>query len=369
MTKRLLLCFCLGLSTLSFAQTTDSTTVEEEEDYDQYGEVDYADGKATKTYANARIVGTAPQRFVSVGWDWQAPYSMQLSRIGSYAEDAVIPDAQLANGDVVSTGGLRLMANIPVISRNNFIWQLGGTYWETGYKINNIRGDSSGAAVMNELNQKGLRTAGLNTTLYKPLNEYQFLLFQASVDMSGDYDLSLQGQTRLSVAALWGKRPHDRLQWAVGASRTYRVGAVNYLPIFMYNWTSVDRKWGIEALLPARGAVRYNFSGTSLLMAGFELEGQSYRINAISEAPASNGQSLEIRRGELRPRLEYQRQLYGFFWLGAQVGYRINYIYHADYLPNGKEFFRGFFGDQPYAMLNNLGNSPYVNLTINFVSP
>jgi len=370
MRKNLCLLFCLslGLSTISFGQVTDSTAAEEE-DYDQYGEVEYADGTATKTYANARIVGTAPQRFVSVGWDWQAPYTMQLSRIGSYAEDAVIPDAQFANGDVVSTGGLRVIANIPVISRNNFIWQMGGNYWETGYKINNIRGDSSGAAVMNELNQKGLRTAGLNTTLYKPLNEYQFILVQASLDMSGDFDLSLQSQTRLSMAALWGKRPHDRLQWAVGASRTYRVGAVNYLPIFMYNWTSVDRKWGIEALLPARGAVRYNFSGTSLLMAGFELEGQSYRINSVSEAPASMGQSLEIRRGELRPRLEYQRQLYGFFWVGAQVGYRINYIYNADYLPAGKEFFRGFFGDQPFAMLNNLGNAPYVNLTINFVSP
>jgi hypothetical protein len=370
MNKRLLplLCFSLCLSILTFAQTTDSTAVEEE-DYDQYGEVDYADGKANKTYANARIVGTAPQRFVSVGWDWQAPYTMQLSRIGSYAEDAVLANDPFGSGDVVSTGGLRLIANIPVISRNNFIWQLGGTYWETGYKINNIQGDSSATGVMNELNQKGLRTAGLNSILYKPLNEHQFILVQASLDMSGGYDLSLQGQTRLSLAALWGNRPHDRLQWAVGVSRTYRVGAMNYLPIFMYNWTSVNRKWGVEALVPARGSVRYNFSVTSLLMAGFELEGQSYRINNFSDLPAGQNQSLEIRRGELRPRIEYQRQLYGFFWIGAQVGYRINYIYNADYLPNGKEFFRGFTGAQPFAMLNNIGNAPYVNLTINFVSP
>src|SRR5690606_4781952 len=126
---------------------------------------------------------------------------------------------------------------------------------------------------------KGLRTAGINSTLYKPLNEYQFILVQGSLDMSGDYDLSLQSQARFSLAALWGKRPHDRLQWAVGLSRTFRVGGMNYIPIFMYNWTSLDRKWGIEALLPARGAVRYNFSGTSLMMAGFELEGQSYRID------------------------------------------------------------------------------------------
>ncbi len=79
-------------------------------------------------------------------------------------------------------------------------------------------------------------------------------------------------------------------------------------------------------------------------------------------------QSLEIRWGELRPRIDYQRQLYGFFWLGVQLGYRLKYSYDADYLPDGKEFFRGFFCDQPFAMLNTLGGAPYVKLTLNFVS-
>jgi hypothetical protein len=365
--KHYLLAGLLAFASVAQAQVTG----QEEEDDTDYGAVELVDGGKTKTYANSRIVGTAPQRFVSVGWDVQGPYDMTFSPIGSYPEGTEFAANQLATGRAQYTGGFRLNANIPVISRNNLVWQMGATYWDTRYNITDIAGDStmaSGKDVLNALNQNGLRTGGINTTIYKPLGEYSFVLVQASVDMSGDYGLGLQNEVRTSVAALWGKRPNDRKQWAVGLSRTYRVGAMNYIPIFLYNWTAPNRKWGIEALLPARGAVRYNIDRKSLIMAGFELEGQSYRLNGESMLRSDQG-SLEIRRGELRPRLEYMRQLTGYFWLGVQAGYRLNYSFDADVLPGSKEFFRGFTGTQPFAMLNSLGSAPYAQITINFVSP
>jgi hypothetical protein len=365
--KHYLLAGLLAFASVAQAQVTG----QEEEDDTDYGAVELVDGGKTKTYANSRIVGTAPQRFVSVGWDVQGPYDMTFSPIGSYPEGTEFAANQLATGRAQYTGGFRLNANIPVISRNNLVWQMGATYWDTRYNITDIAGDStmaSGKDVLNALNQNGLRTGGINTTIYKPLGEYSFVLVQASVDMSGDYGLGLQNEVRTSVAALWGKRPNDRKQWAVGLSRTYRVGAMNYSPIFLYNWTAPNRKWGIEALLPARGAVRYNIDRKSLIMAGFELEGQSYRLNGLSMLRSDPG-SLEIRRGELRPRLEYMRQLTGYFWLGVQAGYRLNYSFDADVLPGSKEFFRGFTGTQPFAMLNSLGSAPYAQITINFVSP
>ena len=364
--KHYLLAGILAFASVAQAQVTG----QEEEDDTDYGAVELVDGGKTKTYANSRIVGTAPQRFVSVGWDVQGPYDMTFSPIGSYPEATEFAANQLATGRAQYTGGFRLNANIPVISRNNLVWQMGATYWDTRYNITDIAGDStaSGKDVLNALNQNGLRTGGINTTIYKPLGEYSFVLVQASVDMSGDYGLGLQNEVRTSVAALWGKRPNDRKQWAVGLSRTYRVGAMNYIPVFLYNWTAPNRKWGIEALLPARGAVRYNIDRKSLIMAGFELEGQSYRLNGLSMLRSDPG-SLEIRRGELRPRLEYMRQLTGYFWLGVQAGYRLNYSFDADVLPGSKEFFRGFTGTQPFAMLNSLGSAPYAQITINFVSP
>jgi hypothetical protein len=364
--KNYLLLACLWVFTLAAqAQVTD----DDDDDID-YGAVELADGSMSKTFANSRILGTSPQRFVSVGWDVQAPYDMTFSPIGSHPEGTEFGPNQLATGRAQYTGGFRLNANIPVISRNNLVWQMGATYWDTRYNITDIAGNASGQSVLNALNQNGIRTGGINTTIYKPLGEYQFVLVQASVDMSGDYGFGLQNEVRTSVAALWGKRPNDRKQWAVGLSRTYRVGAMNYIPIWLYNWTAPNRKWGIEALLPARGAVRYNINRNSMILAGFELEGQSYRLNTLSETLyAANNGSFEIRRGELRPRLEYMRQLTGYFWLGVQAGYRLNYSYDADVLPGGKEFFRGFFGDQNFAMLNSIGNAPYAQITINFVSP
>lgn len=366
MKKFFFLASLFALASHGYAQVTDD---DDDDDID-YGAVELVDGGMSKTYANSRIIGTSPQRFVSVGWDVQGPYDMSFSPIGSYPEGTPIAPSQLATGRAQYTGGFRLNANIPVISRNNLVWQMGATYWDTRYNITDIAGDStaSGKDVLNALNQNGLRTGGINTTIYKPLNEYQFILVQASVDMSGDYGLGLQSEVRTSVAALWGKRPNDRKQWAVGLSRTYRVGAMNYIPIFLYNWTAPNRKWGIEALLPARGAVRYNIDRNSMILAGFELEGQSYRLNTLSLL-RSDQASLEIRRGEIRPRLEYMRQLTGYFWLGVQAGYRLNFSYDADALPGGREFFRGFFGDQNFAMLNSIGNAPYAQITINFVSP
>ncbi len=363
--KRLFCLLLLLQGGWAWSQVTDSTS--EEEDEVDYGAVELVEGKS-KTYANSRIVGTSPQRFVSVGWDLQGPYDMTFSPIGSFAEGADIPDLDQSTGRATYTGGFRLNANIPVISRNNLVWQLGATYWDTRYNISNIAGANSGADVLRALNDRGIRTGGLNTTVYKPLNEFQFLLFQGSVDMSGDFGWGLQPYVRGSAALMWGKRPNERKQWAVGLSRTYRVGAMNYIPIVLYNWTAPNRKWGIEALLPARAAVRYNIDRNSMLLAGFELEGQSYRLNALSQI-RSDQASLEIRRGEIRPRLEYMRQLTGYFWLGVQAGYRLNFSYDADLLPQGREFFRGFFGDQPFAMLNSIGNAPYAQITINFVSP
>jgi hypothetical protein len=54
--------------------------------------------------------------------------------------------------------------------------------------------------------------------------------------------------------------------------------------------------------------------------------------------------------------------------LNVQAGYRIDYSFDADELGGGNEFFRGFFGEQPFGMLNSLGPAPYFNIGISFVT-
>lgn len=361
--------FCLLASAASLCAQTDTTATpfsDDEDDYSQYENLSLADSKARR-YSNPKVLGLSPQRFISVGWDFQGPYDMQFSPVSVFAEGDPAPIEETRRARL--THGLRLSANIPIISRNSILWQLGGNWWDTRYQYDQTPENSYVAQL---LSRNGLRTAGLNTTVFKPLNETSFILFQGAADLSGDYGI-LEFQPlrflRYSGALVWGRRPHDRKQWGVGIARTYRVGEMNYIPVFLFNYTSLNRKWGTEILFPARAHYRRTFNPRSLLLAGYELEGQSYLLR---ETPGDfDGlRTIEIRRGEARARIEYQRQLAGFIWIAAQLGYRYNWSFNADYTAdNGRDFFRGFFGNQTYAMLNQIGNPLYFQITLNLVSP
>lgn len=348
--------FFFGAVSILHAQIEDD---EEEEDYSMYDDLDFVD-EATKRFCTSKIKGLSPAKLISIGYDVQGPFSITA---GEYDDRT----AQTRNVDFAH--GVRVFANVPLISRNNIIIQGGVNHWD-----HQLAYESAPSLDEHPLHQAlrngGLRTTGINTTVFKPLNETNFLLFQASVDVNGNYTWSnfqSPQYATYSGALLWGKKPTDRKQWGVGLSRTYRAGELNYIPVFLYNWTSVDGKWGTEMLLPARGHVRYSFNPRSMLFAGFELEGQSYRLN--NGAKVWNEDHVELRRSELRFRLMYERSLVNFIWISVQAGYRVNYLYDVDELAGGQEFFRGFFGDQPYLVENSITNPLYFNVSLNLVSP
>jgi hypothetical protein len=344
---------------------------EEEEDWDLYGDLELVDESKVKRFAKPTIVGMSPTRFLSLSYDRQLPYTMNLSTAKFPASGnsgwEVDKDAPVSEtGRVNFTGGLRFNSNIPVISKASLVWQSGLNYMRTGYSISDIKSQTPTSSLATILDEKGLNNLSWMNTVFVPISEQNFLIFQGSLDLSGDYDWGLQplGTIRWSLAAIYGKRVSENKRWGFGLARTYRVGNLNYVPVVMYDVTSANRKWGTEILFPARANARYNFSKNALLLFGYELEGQSYRIDQLSRQK----NSYEIRRGELRPRVELQKQLSGPFWLNFQAGYRIDYSFDVDELENGKEFFRGFFGEQPFGMVNTLGNAVYFNLGISFVT-
>ena len=337
----------------------DSTQAEEEEDFSMYDNLEFVD-ESVKRFASVKVSGKSPDKLVSVGYDFQGAYGINASDFGTNTA---------ANEQVSATHGLRFAANIPVISKNSIIIQAGLTYWNTKYEFENS--DKLIHPLHKTLSENGLTTTEAAISVYKPLTEISFLLARVAAGLNGDYklaDFQPMKYNRYSVALLWGKKPLDNKQWAIGLSQTYRAGELNYLPVLMYNWTSTNRKWGVESLLPARGDVRYNFSPRSMLFAGFDLEGTSFRIGNKNELN-SPFNDLELRRSELRFRLKYERQLIGFIWISAKVGYRYNYSFNVDRVENGEDFFRGFFGDQKYVMENSLTNPLFFNFSINLVSP
>ncbi len=359
----LLLVFSLLFQTI-FSQI-DSNYVEEEEDYSIYDNVE--DVGVIKTYCSPKVLDLSPNRFISIGYDLTGKGLLKTTAEGMYAPDESI--GTYDGSSKINYRGLRINANIPVISKSSFIWQIGGGFNQSRIQGENALPDGEHKDFVEEI---GLLTSlSLKTTLFKPVGEKTFLILQILGELNGNYDFKTSktqpdfDNTRLSATFLYGRRPHDRLQWGIGVTRSYRAGDLNYLPVFMYNFTSANRKWGTEILFPARAAYRRKFNSRNILLAGYVLEGGTYRLY---DTPFVS-QNLELRRSEIRLRLDYQKQIKGFIWLGIQAGVILNYSFNVDDLgDSNRDFFRGFFGNQNYTMLNNMAPMPYLNISLNIVS-
>lgn len=339
-------------------QPIDTAKTTEEEDFSQYANVEVATSTVvTKKYCSQKIVGLSPAKLISIGFDYVSSNELGLDTFENIYGNQVT---------ILNNTGVRLAANFPVISNNKMILNLGFSYLDFKYQfkepVNNIH------PLNYTLAKNGLRSYGLNGTLFKPLNETSFIIAQTSFDLNGDFNLTeFPGSEALKVsgALLYGFKPHERRQYAFGVTRTYRAGEVNYLPIFLYNYTFKNKKWGIEMLLPARANVRYTFNARNMLFAGFELEGNSYALTKMTnDFNLTQYKNLQLRRSEIRARLTYERSLYKFIWLSLQAGYRINYNMNID----NSEFYRGF-GDKPYLLNNTLSSGLYFNFSLNLVSP
>lgn len=347
--------FCLFSVQISFAQPDD-----DDEDYSNYGTED-----GVKRYCTPKVVGLSPQRLISIGYEFAGPHSINAGGFGEVAPQT---------GDANNYMGFFLAANLPVISTHKFLLNIGMNYVGSNYSFKN---DTLSNPFLQSLNGN-IRTFGLNATIFKPLNEKHYLLGYVGGDYNGDYNFNRFQDIsflKTTVVAVFGWKFNDRFQFGFGATQTYRAGEKSLLPVIHYNFTSKNDKWGIEALLPARMHYRYAFTRRDLLLAGFEVLGNSYHLaNVDNRYPAQNApgmiagydpNNMEFRRSEIRFRLDYMKALTDFIWISAQVGYIYAYRFNVD---SGNDF-RPFGSDMPYVMENEMKGAPYFQITLNLVSP
>lgn len=343
-----------------FGQQTDSTQTEEE-DFSQYGSAE-----ETVKFCTQKVRLLSPTKLISVGYEWQAPFDLPLSYVSKNGEQVL--DKQ----QITFLGGARGQFNAPVISNNRFILNLGANYYESSLKVKKADGDGAYAypheSAMVSALSKGLRTVGLNMTAFKPLDEKHFIILSAMGDFSGNFGWksldSIFPKPTYTFAALYGWKKNENFMWAVGATQTWRGGERLYVPLLLFNKTFND-KWGLEMLLPARAHIRYNFSPQSLLLGGFEIEGNSYQIVKSNfdflNAAGSAVNTLELRRSELKFRLIYEQRITGFIWLSVQAGWRMNYKFNFS---ESRDSDRGKFVYE-----SKLGNPIYAGISLNLVSP
>jgi len=140
----------------------DSTATE---DFSSYG-----DAGSAKNYATQKVLNQSPQKLISIAYEQQNDFSWTDSRQG-------LP---IFNNTSNGVSGLRALVNVPVISKSSFIWQLGASYWGSKIAFTNTLGER----FYDNLNNASMNTYGINNTLFKPLGEKKFLIFQATADAS-----------------------------------------------------------------------------------------------------------------------------------------------------------------------------------------
>lgn len=355
------LIFCPLLTFHSLSQTE----TEEEEDYSQYEKYDL--DESVKRYCTPKVIGLSPAKLITLGYDLALGHQIKSQAIDSFAAGQT--------GNVSNYSGLVIGANLPVLSNNKILINLGGNFVNSNYTFSN---DTLTNPLLKTLN-KGIRTLSLNTTIFKPLNQKNFILTFLSGEYNGNNTLTSWHSlelTKLTVLGVFGWKFNDRFQFGVGATQTYRAGGKSYLPVIFYNYTSKNEKWGIESLLPARFHHRYSFNRRTMLLSGFEIVGASYHLaNRYNYFPPTGskvgavenyqGDNLELRRSEIRLRLDFQRALSDFIWISAQAGYIVNYKFNVD----SGNFYRGFGSSAPMVMENDVTGAPYFQISLNLVSP
>ncbi len=121
----------------------------------------------------------------------------------------------------------------------------------------------------------------------------------------------------------------------------------------------------MELLLPARGALRYNFSAKSALNFGYELEGQSYLLqNSPSMPSLFPSNDYELRKSEIRTRIELNQALSSFIRLNLQAGIAPAYRFGLD-----NDASAGSTFEDGARSVGSLGMPMYFRIGLNFVSP
>ncbi len=332
------------LSILSMSAQIDSTKTDK--DNINFDEFVSADGESTKLFCSQKIAYLSPYRFISLG------YENIFSTAISTVSNPETTNSNKTTNTINQLGGLRFAVNTPVISKNSITVSLGANIWNSNVALEKVPTDEFNKNITQ------LNSIGLNATVFKPFNEKNFAIFQVSGDINGNYtnvsDINGKGFT-FSATAIYGWKKSDNFIWGIGVSRTYRAGALIHIPVVLYNRT-FNKTWGIETVFPAKLNIRRNFSPTSLLMLGYEIEGNSYNI------ATSGPNDLYLRRGELKPRLSYEQKISGFIWLAAQAGVRFDWRFDVYDIKNPS-------ANEKLLFSNTMGNPFYFNLSLNFVSP
>ena len=301
-----------------------------------------------KRYCTYKVTGQSPNKLITLGYELQGAFDLEATVPGFLQVPSAV-GAPIGPTQVTAKHGMRFGLNVPIISNYKGALNLGLGLQDFQWQMSSIGAYAEAIPpgipslvrpgllpVHQNLASVGMRTVNLNLTWFKPLNERHFLLFYAEGAVSGNWNFSTfppASFIRPTYFGLFGWKRNERSALAVGAAYTWRIGEANIIPL-IYWYHTFNAKWGIEALAPARILVRRTLNPRTLLLAGYELEGQSFAMRGLVPAQFNFGgpfdsRDLELRQSELKLRLQLERELHNFWWVSVQAGWRMNFNHNV----------------------------------------
>ncbi len=216
---------------------------------------------------------------------------------------------------------IQFVMRLPVYNKEHLKIALGFQYFTEEFRF-----DKATYPLFQSLEERPLKSIGLSAYVIKSFRGNKFFLLRAAADLNGDYNKDIAPKSdflKYSLVPLLGWKKNERVAYGAGLAYSYVFGNPRILPIFVYNRT-FNRKWGLEALLPASVRIRHNMTAFDIFYLTAKINGASYRISLENEAPFEEYDILDLKKSEIRLFLTYEREIYDFVWFGVNAGLRKN---------------------------------------------
>lgn len=276
-----------------------------------------------KTYCNPLVSGQPSTKRLSLQFELQ-PVHKGPTRFPQVSLPVYTTNSSPAQS-------IRLTYNKNLVMKPKLYMTFAASYWYSSFNVTNANNNSFSRL----LDQSRFHSLSLSSNIFKPLNSKNFLLFNVTAEVNGNASSfeNLSGDNLLAGGAIiYGWKKGFSRMWGLGVFRGYRLGKVIHVPALLYN-QSFNKKWGVDALIPARANFRYRPGASTMWQMGYELEGTQFAIS-------SNNNFYNrtfFQRGEIRPKIGMEKQFkknWAFTW---NAGLRINgrFDISSDY--NGKQ--------------------------------
>lgn len=277
-----------------------------------------------KIYCNPLVAGQPTTKRLSLTYEIQPTYSgptnFPLFPFPSSIETKSSP-----------VQSLRLQYNQTVLTKPKLYMSFSAGYWLSSFNVSANSSNAFGRI----LDQSPLHSITASSNIFKPLNEKNFILLNLSLEANGNgssFKKFSSDNLLAGGAAIFGWKKGFKRMWGLGVFRGYRMGRVIHVPALLFN-SSFNNKWGVDALLPARANFRYKASPTVLWYVGYELDGSQFAIR--EQGSFLNGTFLQ--RGEIRPKLGFEKQLKKNWAFTMNAGLRFNGRLDVSSDYNGKD--------------------------------